>query len=84
MASEILEAEASRTEASKTKASQFKVRETGLTADRPINHRLFNWITIILLTGWIMVVGVAANTAQMEKPVASSSSTAKAFIRNLL
>ena len=48
----------------------------------PVNLQLFNWITILLLTGWMLVVGVAANTAQVEK--SAESPTVEAFIKGLL
>ncbi len=28
------------------------------------NRALFNWITILLITGWVMLVGIAADRAQ--------------------
>lgn len=30
--------------------------------------RLFNWITILLVTAWVVVVGVVAETAQNREP----------------
>jgi hypothetical protein len=72
MASEMLEAEASKT----------NLEETVFPAGLPINRKLFNWITLILLTGWVLVVGVAANTARVEKPIEHTSD--RVFIKNLL
>jgi hypothetical protein len=43
---------------------------------------LFNWVTIVLLTGWILVVAVAANNAQVE--LKSEPSTVQAFIERQL
>ena len=47
-----------------------------------VNYQLFNWITILLLTGWMLVVGAAAKTAQMDKP--AEAQTTRAFIEGLL
>jgi hypothetical protein len=43
---------------------------------------LFNWVTILLLTGWILVVAVAANNAQVE--VGSEALSVQAFIEKQL
>jgi hypothetical protein len=43
---------------------------------------LFNWVTILLLTGWILIVAVAANNAQVE--VRSEAATIQAFIEKQL
>ncbi|MCH7743884.1 MAG: hypothetical protein IIB71_14610 [Proteobacteria bacterium] len=44
--------------------------------------RLFQWMTVLLLTGWVLVVAVAANNAQVEG--ARTSTSMQAFIKELL
>jgi len=43
---------------------------------------LFNWITIMLLTGWVLVVGFAASNAQVEDR--SELPTIQSFIEKQL
>lgn len=43
---------------------------------------LFNWVTILLVTGWILVVAFALNTAEVQ--VKSEVLTDRAFIEKLL
>lgn len=35
--------------------------------------RLFNWITILLVTAWVLVVGIVAETAQTPEPGAAAT-----------
>lgn len=63
-------------------ASQVSQTECSKATERPVNHQLFNWITILLLTGWMLVVGIAANTAEVDK--SAEAPTVQAFIRGLL
>ena len=55
---------------------------TPLVTGSLLKPGLFNWVTILLLTGWILVVAVAANNAQVE--VKSEASTVQAFIEKQL
>ncbi|MCH7742394.1 MAG: hypothetical protein IIB71_06995 [Proteobacteria bacterium] len=43
---------------------------------------LFQWMTVLLLTGWLLVVAVAAKNAQAED--ASTSRSLQTFIEELL
>ena len=43
--------------------------------------RLFQWMTVLLLTGWVLVVAVAAINAQVEDAPSPSLQT---FIEELL
>ena len=43
--------------------------------------RLFNWITILLITAWVALVGVIAETSQSRTH--SETGTVKAFVDSL-
>ena len=44
--------------------------------------RLFNWVTVLLITGWVLVVAVVIETTE-NRPVEQETST-QVFIENLL
>ncbi len=46
----------------------------------PAKPRLFQWMTVLLLIGWVLVVGVAAKNAQVKDAPASLET----FIEELL
>ena len=72
----------SNPELSNTESQKLLPAESSEQTERPVDHRLFNWITILLLTGWILVVGVAANTAEVPKSL--EAPTVQAFIEALI
>jgi hypothetical protein len=72
----------SNPERSNAESRKFVPGESSEQTERPVDHRLFNWITILLLTGWILVVGVAANTAEVPKSL--EAPTIQAFIEDLI
>lgn len=43
--------------------------------------RLFNWITILLLTGWVMLVAIVAETNPADP--AAQPGNSRAFIESL-
>jgi hypothetical protein len=73
--------ERSNTELSTTELPKIESGDSPGQAERPVDHRLFNWITILLLTGWILVVGVVANFAEVKK--STEAPTVQTFIKGL-
>ena len=43
--------------------------------------KLFNWITILLITAWVILVGIVAETSQSRAP--DPNETPQAFVKSL-
>lgn len=44
--------------------------------------RLFNWVTILLVTAWVVLVGIVAETSQTR--VRGADETPQSFVRSLM
>lgn len=44
--------------------------------------RLFNWITIVLVTAWVVLVGIVAETSRTRVP--GPDETTQTFVKSLM